>query len=77
MLKTPVIAETLLRQYYAPGSNTNEGTAVKDAFIYLCKHGLLDRSDHVAAVTPKGEFFIKHILAIPFPVEVFIIPGTE
>lgn len=77
MLKTPVIAETLLRQYYAPDSYTDVRKTVEDALIYLHKHGLIDRSDHVAAVTAKGEFFIKHILAVPFPVEVYVIPGTD
>lgn len=77
MLKTPLIAEALLRQYYAPGSNANVSKTVEDALIYLNKHGLIDRSDKVAAVTAKGEFFIKHILAVPFPVEAYVIPGTD
>lgn len=78
MLNTPHITRVLLNAYCWPdGNKSMPSEATSESLQYLYNNGLIDRSDELAGTTPKGEFFIKHILSVPFPVETYVIPGQE
>lgn len=49
--------------------------AVQEATHRLESQGLIERVDRHYETTPKGEFFLEHLLSVPFPVEVYAIPG--
>lgn len=51
--------------------------AVQEATHRLESQGLIKQMDRHYEITSKGEFFLKHLLSVPFPVEVYITPGQE
>lgn len=74
-LRTPITAEILLGCYYSTAVPHNaDAPAVREAVTKLISHGLIIKDDRWYATTLKGNFFVKHLLSIPFPIETWTIP---
>lgn len=77
MLRTPITLEVLLHCYYSRSPHPKRNVEVyRDVFEYLTDHEMITYQDGASVTTPKGEFFVEHILAMPFPKITFVIPGT-
>jgi hypothetical protein len=77
MLGTPNALEILIHYYCTVEQHPRcEAPAVQDDIKFLHKEGLLDRTDF-PKVTDKGEFFLQHLLSIPFPVQKWEIPEKD
>lgn len=51
-----------------------DAPAVKEAIKMLLHFGLIVQNDRHFDTTPKGAFYIQHLLKQPFPVETYTIP---
>lgn len=75
MIRTPNNLEILMHFYVSPSIHPRyDAPAVREGVQYLIDHGMLFEGELYCTVTPKGEFFIKHLMDIPFPVETYRIP---
>lgn len=45
------------------------GQAAMDGMMRLHRHGLLNVTVNTTKLTPKGDFYVRYILATPFPTE--------
>ena len=78
MILTPVNLQFLLHCYYSavdpfPGTNTPAIDAAKN--YLLTAEMIAPTGDNIWGTTNKGETYIKHLMTVPFPVSVWIIPG--
>lgn len=77
MIGSPSNLELLLHCYYSTEAHPRRGApAVEEGIEYLQRHGMIDRADFPRA-TEKAEAFIKHLLAVPFPVQRWEIPEAQ
>ena len=77
-----VITLQVLLHIYSRPTNFPEvdSEASKDAHQRLLRNGMIQyqgRSDYNYRVTEKGEFFVKHLLEVPFPVPQWVIPTPD
>lgn len=66
-IRTPIALELLLQHYYLAVVPPPESDAHKTAFNTLVSEALVDPVS--GNVTPRGAFYIHHLLSVPFPVE--------
>lgn len=52
-------------------------SVVKEALVLLKRTGMIVQSDRHFETTPKGAFYLKYLMSIPFPVETYTIPDKE
>lgn len=77
MIGSPNNLDVLLHCYVTFESNPrNYAPAVQEAYSYLVTHGMLTGNHKITA---KGEFYIKHLMAVPFPepVQGWVIPEQQ
>lgn len=72
---TPSRLDVLLHCYVSPELHPRaDAPAVKEDLSILLAAGMIERYDRSYKTTAKGEFYISHLLSIPFPETVFRIP---
>lgn len=77
-LMTPSRLEVLLHCYVNPCVHPRmDAPAVQEDIRVLKSHGLIRPYDRTFEVTEKGEFYVKHLLSIPFPETTFVIPEVK
>lgn len=82
MINSPVNLEILLHCYYSPEPPPRyNAPATKEGVLYLLNQDMIKITGYVAAeskdiygTTEKGEFFIKHLMTVPFPISTWSIP---
>lgn len=77
---TPNALDILLHYYCSSTPRPRrDAPAVRDATNYLVNQYMLAGAGEagVYKVTAKGAYYVQHLLAIPFPVEVWTIPTGE
>ena len=78
MIKSPSNLELLLHCYTSPERHPRgDAPAIQEGLRYLQIFGMIEPYDRTYKTTEKGEFYIKHILEIPFPEAVFVIPSQK
>ena len=75
-IRTPNNLDILLHYHCSSAQHERfDAPAVQEGIAYLVQQGLLDRADF-PAVTDKGRAYIEHILAVPFPEQAWVMPGS-
>lgn len=78
MIRTPSNLEVLLHCHVSPESHPRtDAPAVKDAIEYLLDEGMISLYDHTFTTTAKGQFYIAHLMKVPFPVTTYEIPEVK
>lgn len=70
--------QILLHSYCSPTPFRNqEAPAVREGIAFLFQEKMIEHTEKssVFAVTDKGEAYIRHIMCIPFPRSVWMIPS--
>jgi hypothetical protein len=86
-MQTPSNMEVFLHCHYSREEHPRaHAPAVRDALVYLEHQGMIERrkdqgddSQPMYKTTARGQFYLEHILNVPFPVEVntYAIPPTQ
>lgn len=75
---TPSRLEVLLHCHVSPERHPrSDAPAVHEDIRVLKANGLIEPYDRTHRTTEKGEFYIKHLLSVPFPVTDFKIPESK
>ena len=82
MINSPVNLEILLHCYYSPEPLPRyDAPATKEGVLYLLRNDMIsiegyvkEESKDIYRATAKGEFYIKHLMTVPFPISTWSIP---
>lgn len=77
MILNPSNLELLIHCHVTPEQHPRgDAPAIKEGIHYLLKEGMIERYDRSYTTTKKGQFYIEHLLSLPFPVEhtTYVIP---
>jgi hypothetical protein len=78
MIGSPSNLEVLLHSYYSPAPHDrHDAPAIVEGRRHLFRHGMIDREDQFCRCTAKGEYFISHLLSVPFPKTSYYIPEAD
>lgn len=77
-IKTPSDLELLIHCHVSPSVHPRAtAPAIVDGTTRLLNYGLIERVDRHYTTTPRGKFYLEHLLKQPFPVETYVIPSED
>jgi hypothetical protein len=80
MIENPLNLSVLLHCYYSPEPHPRiNSPAVQDALNYLLRTNMISGgdNDNIFHTTPRGEAYIKYLMALPFPEQHWIMPNGQ
>lgn len=68
MIGSPSNLELLIHCHVSPEKHPRgDAPAIQEGLRYLEIHGMIERYDRTFTTTPKGKFYLNHLMGIPFP----------